>query len=442
MPAPTRAFAAVQWLTTRALKRLALHAMSPIHTPDSSSPAPALQLSAFITAAALLGLNGVAQAQCVQAPIVVDEEAPIIIEPEVGFERAVLNGNRMRLLADSVSALDTVRGDGDTIVNNEGDFLEDFTAEVTLSPTDAECLSDNFSAPLLASGMNQLRTHMQDSLNRLIRHRQTAQGNGTRMYLLGGNQFSTEDGKGLRMRAHRTDLVLGADHRFNTRWTAGASMAHGKPLMKWSDGSRADGSATTLTAYGSWSPTDTRYVAAAVSMDHTRYAVSGGSTIGSAQTTHAKALATGISVTAGQDFQVGSLGWSPYVRLDSIHARMGDMGSSRGRQTGHTSAVALGAQASHSVPMTWGVLVPHARLEWQRVLQWKMGGSSAHVHALSQASLGGIDPTRPDRDQGQAAMGLSGVLHNGVSLFADYEQVFEARDIDSWKFTLGVRAEL
>lgn len=319
----------------------------------------------------------------------------------------------------------------------------------TTGPGTSACLSDTFGAPLAAQGLNRARgqlAHAQSHLTQLRWAQPTARKTGLSVYVDGSEQSRREGGSpqaGTQaLRVSRVDVNVGADYRHNEHWVAGGAMGLGNPRLRW-DGStsRVDGSSANLTLYGSWSPTPSSYVAAALSTESTHYQLQTHTDAGPTRD-FTTGTSTGLSLSAGQDHILGSVTVSPYARWDEVRARVGSFGSAQGANKGRSGSFSLGSQVQTSVPTRWGLVLPHARLEFTRITGWRIRGESATAYAASAGLLPSPDPLALDRQLGQLGIGASALFQGGWSVFTDFDTGFAQQGVSSWRFTLGLRTEL
>lgn len=315
----------------------------------------------------------------------------------------------------------------------------------SLGSSIADCVNTAFGAPVTASMLSQSR----DRLQQLHQHLQAwrtqpgTRGSGLQFYAQAQRSNSEAQGDAgagpgtLRMR--RFDVNVGVDHRINDQWAVGGAIGLSNPALRWrNDGSRVDGQGGNATVYGNWSPTASSYVAAAYSLDSTHYTVRDDD-----GTKHyATGVSQGLSLSAGIDVQQGRWTLSPYARADMVSAHIGSFGSSLGATRGRTDAISVGGQVQTPMGTSWGVMLPHARIELTRVTGWHIQGDSADAYASGGAVLPTPNPLAVDRQYGSWGTGLSALLSGGTSLFADYDRGFAQRGVSSWRFTLGLRSEL
>jgi outer membrane autotransporter protein len=219
-----------------------------------------------------------------------------------------------------------------------------------------------------------------------------------------------------------------------------------------SDGGGDQGaSGYSFSAYGSFVPAQGAYIDVIVHGGRNKYDTRRRevSTIGSPieYTSDTRGQQFAAAVTAGADINRGPVTLNPYARVDYVNAKIdgfnenGDAGAITIRDaTFRTTIVTLGGQASYAMSMSWGVLMPNARLELQRRVQ----GDNRNVTAALVAD-GTINTVAAlesvDRNFGNMTIGASAVLPRGVSGFANVERLFGRDSYSNMKYTLGIRFE-
>ncbi|KGM39899.1 hypothetical protein JY96_07280 [Aquabacterium sp. NJ1] len=314
----------------------------------------------------------------------------------------------------------------------------------SVAGSEPACASDAFGAPITAQSMRHARDRLVQTQNKLVQLRTLhQQAGGMQFHLTGSDQSRREGGDAdagtLALRVSRVDVNMGADYRFNDQWVAGGSFGLGNPRMRW-DGNpaRVDGQSGNLTAYGMWSPSPASFISAAFSMENTHYALHTEDDIEHETT----GVNMGLSLSAGYDFQQGSWTISPYVRADEVAARIGSFGSESGRTRGRTGSVSAGSQVQTTVPTSWGLVAPHARLEFTQITGWHIQGDSAAAYAAGISVLPTPNPLALDRQFGTFGIGASAVLQRGLTLFTDYDTGFAQKAVSTWRLTFGLRSEL
>jgi uncharacterized protein YhjY with autotransporter beta-barrel domain len=152
-----------------------------------------------------------------------------------------------------------------------------------------------------------------------------------------------------------------------------------------------------------------------------------------------------ISITGGWDLSRGALSFGPYFRIDHLRARVDgyDEVAAPGvalrvsEQTARQQRFALGMQASRAIGMSWGVLIPNARLEWERQFGKRSDAVAANRIANALVTLS-ASPLTEDRSYGNLALGVQGQFPHGISAFVSFEKQFAKQDFDRNRVTMGI----
>jgi outer membrane autotransporter protein len=317
----------------------------------------------------------------------------------------------------------------------------------SVSGSEPACASDTFGAPMTAQALQQARSQLDATQARIAQLRQLRSqrdaAKGLSINATGGTQSRREGGNleaGTQaLHVERLDLNVGGDYRLNDQWAFGGGAGAGHSRMTW-DGntSRLNGDSGNLSAYAVYSPSSASFISAAYSLESTHY----GLQTDDGFLHKATGVSQGVSLSAGYDLQRGSWTFSPYLRADDISARIGSFGGEQGGTRGRTGSVTAGAQVQTSVPTSWGVVAPHARLELTQITGWHIQGSSAAVYVAGNSVLPAPNPLDIDRQFGLMGLGASAIMQRGLSLFADYDSGFGQKAVSSWRLTFGLRSEL
>jgi len=92
---------------------------------------------------------------------------------------------------------------------------------------------------------------------------------------------------------------------------------------------------------------------------------------------------------------------------------------------------------SRAISTDWGVILPQLRMTY--VHEFLNDSEIIRGEIQDQPILSRTD--NPDRDFFFGAIGVSAVTPSGLQFFADYEQRFGHRYLDTYQFTLGLRYE-
>ena len=158
-----------------------------------------------------------------------------------------------------------------------------------------------------------------------------------------------------------------------------------------------------------------------------------------------------VSSGLGYDFHNEALSFGPYVRATYIRSEIDEYTEKDRSDSGlqmtinvndrESLTTDIGAMANYSISMNWGVLVPHAYIEWEHEFDNDAQVTTATYVLDSQGNTFSLQGDDPDRNYVNAGAGLVSVLPNGWQVLVNYEGLIAYRDLDSSKVTAGVRKE-
>lgn len=416
----------------------------------NKSALPMMAIGVALTGAALTVPMEAAHAACATSTALPLPITPTPIDDGSGAYGVGFNGRSLAQssgLPSIASGLNRVKAQAVDNCDGECDPGA-ITESIGPSSIDTSCLLESYGAPITAQGLVRMRSQLEQALTRLAQLRTLTQhGKASSVYVLGGDQSRREGGDAQTgtpsLRIGRVDLTIGGDYRFSDQWVAGASVGLGNPRMRWSGNpDRIDGNSGNLTAYGSWSPSAASYVSAALSAENTHYMLRTDDGLGTTSTAFANGISLGLSLSAGYDLTLGNWTLSPYTRLDDISSRVSSFDSAGHASKGRTGSLSAGTQVQTTIPTSWGLIAPHARVELTQITGWHIQGDSARAFATGSNLQASPDPLRPDRQFGQFGIGASALFQRGLTVFTDYDQGFAQKGVSSWRFTVGVRTEL
>ncbi|MDX8450143.1 putative Ig domain-containing protein [Mesorhizobium sp. VK3C] len=174
-------------------------------------------------------------------------------------------------------------------------------------------------------------------------------------------------------------LTAGLDYRFTRDLAMGVGVGYGRDVSDIGDnGSRTTGKSYTTALYASYHPGQTFFIDGLagyqwLSFDSQRYLTSGGGFV----TGERDGGQWFASVSAGGKYQVENWLISPYARLDVARATLdaftedGDPASALhyGEQDISTTTGNLGLTLNYKYPVSFGVVSPQLRLEYQHDFQ-------------------------------------------------------------------------
>lgn len=137
-----------------------------------------------------------------------------------------------------------------------------------------------------------------------------------------------------------------------------------------------------------------------------------------------------FALSSGKNFNFQEWGVNPYMRAEFLNMHIGQYQEQGGNGFDTTTAAQsndsfvtnLGAEFSYTASMSWGVLIPAARVEWEHQY---LNDNRAIQMRLTQAGAGLgnfiIQTGAPDRDYVNLGGSLSATLPNGGAGFVRYE---------------------
>jgi len=159
-----------------------------------------------------------------------------------------------------------------------------------------------------------------------------------------------------------------------------------------------------------------------------------------------------INFASGYDFYTGGLRYGPYASISYFETYIDSYNESGAsgldlhvsKHKGDSLETVLGAQASYALRYSWGVLIPHAAAEWHH--EYKNNSRSFDVSYVNDPRNGAnvyrstIDG--PDRNFANLSAGFSAELKYGFQALFDYQTILGLDDIETHKFSAGIRVEL
>ena len=331
------------------------------------------------------------------------------------------------------------------------------TAQATTSSTSmpatgpaAACVARTLGRPLSTVALQQTRAALTSQWVRQQGLRSQRAAVGTwRVFVEGAPTQHTASQTGQRtLEMNSFDLLAGADHQWTDQWAVGAHLALTHPELQWrgTPSNRASGDGVSAGVHALWSVSDQTYLSAALSAQRTRYQLQAWPFIMTAPlidsiSSQVVSQSSGVSLSAGHDLRVGTWTVAPYARVDWVQSRVSHFEGASGVHRGHSTQRTLGAQAQTQWPMSWGVLMPHARLEFNQVMRWRLQGEpEANADQYLQSLQ--PNPQASDRSYQQLGLGFSAVLPQGWTIYSDYDRTLGLRDVRAWRLTVGVQSAL
>ncbi len=273
--------------------------------------------------------------------------------------------------------------------------------------------------------------------------RATASGWGS--YVIGGVDVTDKTDGGLSV--NTKGLTVGADNRVSKAAAVGAAIG---ALKSSSDMGVEAGKQTatgySMVAYGAFAPSPKTFVDFAATWGRNTYDLTRQELSGGSATANTKATGIGLSLTGGYDYREGAFIVTPYGRLEYLQSKVdayreyGESPIAVSDQSLTSTTLALGGEMQYFISTTWGVLIPHARMEYLR--QTQTSGKTGTAQLVGDTVQVNIDPQlNLDKDYGTAGVGVSAQFSKGVVGFVDYDRSFGKLNFKHQKYSLGLKVE-
>jgi outer membrane autotransporter protein len=259
-------------------------------------------------------------------------------------------------------------------------------------------------------------------------------------------------------------ITAGIDYRLRDNLFLGAAVGYANVDVDFARaGGDMDVDSWNLSLFGTWFQTDRYYVDALVnygrndydSKRHIRFSDAQGlferTAIGDA---NGKQLSA--SLAAGYDFGRGPWTFGPHAGTDYLDVDIGrvrEQGAGAlnmivGRQSAKSLTLNAGGHASYVYAATWGVFIPHLRLDYVRELETDRHLMDVRLAADPFANdPSNPSPTitlqsdRPDPSYFVWSIGASAQFVNGIAGFVNYQHMSGMNDFTLSQVNYGLRFE-
>lgn len=260
-------------------------------------------------------------------------------------------------------------------------------------------------------------------------------------------------------------LTAGVDYRVNDRWIVGASLGWNQQETELThDEGAVDTDGWSISGYTTWYHDNQWYFDGVLTFGSNDYDLERRirySLPGSGGTTTVDQVArasTGgdqlsLAVSLGRDFQRGNLSFGPYFRgmftrvdFDAYEERLGGgLGTGLGlavdeRELESMTGV-LGGKMTWALSRDWGILMPHAQLEWEHEFEDDPQQLAARFLHDPTRTMIRAEGDEVDTDFFNIGIGLSALFANGRSAFLYYEHLAGSEGLSQDNLSLGVRLE-
>jgi uncharacterized protein with beta-barrel porin domain len=261
-------------------------------------------------------------------------------------------------------------------------------------------------------------------------------------------------------------LTAGVDYRYSDKLIFGVSAGYAKYNANLTVGAGGmDTTGWSLSAYSTFFRQDSWYVDGVLTFGSNNYDISrtiiytlttntGTMSVNQMATASAGGSTFAGALTFGRDFSKGPWSFGPYFRgtytlmnFDNYQETLqaGAPGNGLGlaiqaRDLKSTASV-LGAKVNYASSQSWGVVMPHAEVEWEHEFQDSPDSIVAHFIHDPTATPIQVSADSIDTDFFRLGLGLSFVFTHGRSGFIYYEKTLGRTGITQDNIAIGLRLE-
>ncbi len=241
-------------------------------------------------------------------------------------------------------------------------------------------------------------------------------------------------------------ITVGSDYRLGGKSAIGAAFGTMKSnTMMAGDAGKQDASGYSFVAYASFAPSQTTYIDFALTSGNNKFDLQRTEATGTTAVAHTQGNGLGMSLTAGYDWRSGGWAFTPYGRIEYLKSKVkafnerGTEPIAVGDQLMTSNLTTLGTELQYTQSTSWGVFVPHLRVEFQNQ-------SQSADEAKAQAVGGGVQLTvtpelNKDKSFGNVAIGASAQFGKGKTGFLDVEQTVGKTNFKDQRITSGFKVE-
>lgn len=253
-------------------------------------------------------------------------------------------------------------------------------------------------------------------------------------------------------------MLGGVDYRFGDQLVAGASFAYGQSSIDLDGGEGGlDTDTWAVSLYGSTYASSNLYFDAILNVANADYGadrniayVDGTGLINRDARGDTDGMTYSAGLSGGRDFLIGGLTLSPTLGLYYIDATI-DGFTERGagglnliydQQSFQSFTGNLGFRATYAWNLSWGVLLPHLRIDYVRELKDDVDVFGVRFAADPNAASTPpilVQTDNPDESYWRLATGFSAQFIHGLSGYIEYQRLQSFEFIDFQDVSLGLR---
>jgi outer membrane lipase/esterase len=249
-------------------------------------------------------------------------------------------------------------------------------------------------------------------------------------------------------------VTIGADYRFSNTLVGGVAYGVSQNSISFDgNGDGMDNDVTNLMLYGTWYR-DAFNVDVVIGTFESEIETSRQVTVGAvSENTSGKtdSQQTFFSIGAGYGVSNNALSYGPYVNFDYISGEIdayeetspGALGLEVGfdEQDVDSQMFTLGGNVSYSISTGWGVIVPHARVEWKKEFDENRDIISGQFIQIANSDFR-IEADDFDDSWFHGAIGVSATFRHGLSAYIDYDNIIGYDDTKLATLSYGGRWEV
>lgn len=281
------------------------------------------------------------------------------------------------------------------------------------------------------------------------------------MWVRGNYSFGDKDrsASSPAFEASQWALVGGLDYRFNDKLVGGVSLAYGRSSIDFEprDEGGLDTDTWAISLYGSAYAARNLYFDAIVNVANADYGadrnityVDGTGLVSVDARGDTDGMTYSVGLSGGYDFLVGGVTLSPTLGLFYIDATIdgfqergaGGLNLLYDQQTFQSFTGNLGFRATYAWNLSWGVLLPHLRVDYVREFKDDVDVFGVRFAADPNAASTPpilVETDNPDESYWRLATGLSAQFIHGISAYVEYQRLESFEFISFQDVSLGLR---
>lgn len=256
-------------------------------------------------------------------------------------------------------------------------------------------------------------------------------------------------------------LVGGIDYRFNDRMVGGVALAYGQSSIDFEprDAGGLETDTYAISLYGSAYAARNFYFDAIVNLANADYGadrnityVDGAGLIDVDAHGDTDGMTYSAGLSGGYDFLLGGLTLSPNLGLFYIDATIDGFAENGAaglnllydEQTFQSFTGNLGFRATYAWNLSWGVLLPHVRVDYVREFKDDVDVFGVRFAADPNAASTPpilVETDNPDESYWRLATGFSAQFIHGVSAYVEYQRLESFEFISFQDISFGLRMQ-